>query len=217
MDPDVTRPDLSGEVRFRVPLVLAVPLVAILIIAALAVGFAAVLLALESKEGATTIAIVMAANVLAAGAFLALRQRVHRSSVIEVVLVALYPVIVGIALATTGILAEEEHSEPGVEPKAPVASSDSEIVAEGTAWTTDTLTLPAGGGPLPFENQDPTVHNLSIYPDETAAQAKQDPLFVGPDVAGGESATYEVDPQKPGTYTFICDYHTNMIGEITFQ
>jgi plastocyanin len=217
MDQDVTRPDLSGEVRFRVPLVFAIPLVALVVIGGLAFGFSQVLLNLESKEGATTIAIVMAANVLAACAFLAVRQRVHRSSVIEVVLIALWPVVVGIALATTGLLAEEEaHPEPGGEPKPPVAS-DSELVAEGTAWTTDTLTLPASGGPIPIENKDATVHNMSIYPDEAAAQAKQDPLFTGEDVAGGESTTYEVDGQKPGTYTFICDYHTNMIGEITFQ
>ena len=70
---------------------------------------------------------------------------------------------------------------------------------------------------MPFDNRDATVHNMSIYEDEAAAKAKQDPLFTGEDVDGGESTTYEIDGQKAGTYTFICDYHTNMLGEITFQ
>ena len=216
MDSDVTRPDLSGEVRFRVPLVFAIPLGALVIIGALAYGFSLILLNLESKEAATTIAIVMAANVLAACTFLALRQRVHRASVVEVVLVALYPVVVGIALAATGVLAEEEaHSEP-TEPKpAPVAGDA--LVASGTAWTNDTLSLPASGGELPVKNEDPSVHNMSIYADPESAESKQDPLFLGPDVQGGETVVYEIDAQKPGTYTFICDYHTNMVGEITFQ
>lgn len=216
MNQEVSRPDLSGEVRFRVPLIFAIPFLALIVIGGLAFGFSRVLLSVESKEAATTIAIVMAANVLAACAFLALRPRVQRASVVELILVALYPVIVGIALATTGVLGGEAvHSEPAPQP-APAAATD-KLVAEGTEWSTATLELPADGATLPIENVDPTVHNMSIYPDEAAASAKQDALFTGPEVPGGETVEYEIDPQKPGTYAYICDFHANMTGEITFK
>ena len=216
MDQEVSRPDLSGEVRFRVPLIFAIPFVALGLIALLAVGFSKVLLSVESKEAATTIAIVMAANVLAASAFIALKPRLQRASIVELALVALYPVVVGIALASTGVLAEE-HAPEGPAPAPPPAAATDSLVAEGTDWTTKTLELPSDGASLPVENKDASVHNMSIYADEAAATAKQDPLFTGEDVAGGETVTYEIDGQKPGTYTFICDYHTNMIGEITFK
>src|SRR3712207_5600446 len=109
MDQEVARPDLSGEVRFRVPLVFAIPVSAVLVIGLVAFGFSRILLGLESKEGATALAIVMAANVLAASAYFAMRPRLQRASVVELLVVALYPVVIGIALWQTGILAEEEH------------------------------------------------------------------------------------------------------------
>ena len=94
----------------------------------------------------------------------------------------------------------------------------SEIVAANTNFNTDTLTLTAGETTeLPFSNEDTSVHNLSIYPDQAAAEAKQDALFTGPDVAGSESTTYEIDPLDAGTYAFICDFHTNMQGEVTVE
>ena len=92
------------------------------------------------------------------------------------------------------------------------------LVAEGTAWEQDSLTLPADeAATVDVENADATVHNMSIYPDEDAATAKQDPLFTGPDVAGGATETYEIDPLKKNEYAFICDYHTNMLGTLTVE
>jgi plastocyanin len=223
MDQEVARPDLSGEVRFRVPLVIAIPVSAILVIGLLAVGFSRILLGLESKEGATALAIVMAANVLAACAYFALRPRLQRASVVELLVVALYPVVIGIALASTGILAEEEHAETTTEtsaqeePGAPAAGA-TELVAQGIAWNTDTLTFKADEPTeLSIDNQDTTVHNMSIYPDEAAAQSQSDVLFKGDDVDPGSSATYEIDPLKKGTYAFVCDYHLNMLGEVVVE
>ena len=74
----------------------------------------------------------MAANVLIVCAFIAARQRMHRASVIEAVLVALYPVVVGVALAATGVLAEEEvHHEPTGPPAPPAQNA---LIAEDTQW-----------------------------------------------------------------------------------
>ena len=221
MNQEVTRPDLTGEVRFRIPLVFAIPLGARLFIGLLAFGFAEILLSLHSKEAATAIAIVMATNVLAACAFVAVRPRLQRGSILELAAVALYPVVIGIALAQTGILAEEEsHATTAeTETSAPApAGGDTELVAQDIQWQTDTLTFTAGEPTkVPLDNQDSTVHNMSIYEDEAAAQAQSDPLFKGDDVDPGASTTYEVDPLKKGTYTFICDYHINMIGDVEVE
>ena len=219
---DVSRPDLTGEFRFRVPLAIAIPLGAVLIIGLLAFGFSRVLLSVP-KDAATAIAIVLAANVLGACAFIALRPRLQRASVMELALVAMYPVIVGIAIANLGVGTEEAASgaeaAEGTESAGPQEGGDvSEIVAKQISFNTESLTLKAGKPTeIPFDNQDTALHNLSIYPDEDAALAKEDPLFKGPDVQGGESADYKIDPLKKGEYTFICDYHANMIGDGVVQ
>ena len=89
------------------------------------------------------------------------------------------------------------------------------LVAANVEWDTDALTFKAGEETtLTIENQDSTVHNMSIYPDEQAAESQSDPLFQGEDVAAGASAEYTIDPLDKGTYTFICDYHINMIGDV---
>jgi plastocyanin len=217
MQEDLQRPDLSGEVRFRVPLIFAIPLGALLFIAVLAIGFSRILLSVPA-EAATAIAIVMAVNVLGACAFLALRPRIQRASLIELVLVALYPVVVGIAIAQTGIASEEAGPPPPPPSPAQGGGGGNELVAQDISFNIDTLQLQANQpNEIPFENADTTVHNMSIYEDEDAATAKQDPLFKGPDVDPGSSDTYTIDPIPKGTYTFICDYHANMIGEAVVE
>src|SRR5918997_1845046 len=88
-----SRPDLTGEFRVRVPLPIVVPLAAIAVIAVIAFGFSRILLAI-SHEAATT------------GAFIALHPRMHRVGVFEVALIALYPVVIAIVIAATGIGSE---------------------------------------------------------------------------------------------------------------
>lgn len=226
MDQQVTRPDLSGEVRFRVPLVFVIPLGAILIIGLLAFGFAQVLLSLESKEAATAIAIVMAANVLAACAFVALRPRLQRGSIVELALVALYPVVIGIAIAQVGIVGGETHATEtqvapsggeGTQPEG-TGGLTSEVTAAGLVWDTEAITL-AAGEPIKLEvvNDDTTIHNLSIYETPEDAQSQSNPLFDGPDVPAGATESYEIDPLKAGEYAFICDYHVNMQGTVTVE
>jgi plastocyanin len=203
--------------------VFAIPFGALLIIGLLAFGFAQVLLNLESKEAATTIAIVMAANVLAACAFAASRRTLGRSSMVELALVALYPVVVGIAIAATGVIGGEAHTEVAGEgaPEPPPAATGgvtTEIVAADIAWSEDTMTLKAEK-PNKFDvvNEDTTVHNLSIYKTPEDAETQTDPLFEGPDVAAGATEPYEVDALPKGEYAYICDYHINMQGTLTAE
>ena len=210
------RPDLTGEVRFKIPLVFAIPLAAFALIGVVAIGFGTILLSVPTKA-ATTIAIVTAANILGACAFLYLRPRVGRSSVMELMIVALYPIIVGIAIAQIGL--GETTSTAGEAPSAPTSTPAAEgLIASGTQWQTDALALEAGKPKtITVENQDAVVHNMSIYPDEEAATAHENPLFKGEEVQPGDAADYEIDPLKKGTYTFVCDFHANMKGEVTVE
>jgi plastocyanin len=114
---------------------------------------------------------------------------------------------------------EAEQPPPGQEQPAPEGGGGgNELVAQDISFNIDTLQLQANQpNEIPFENADTTVHNMSIYEDEDAATAKQDPLFKGPDVDPGSSDTYTIDPIPKGTYTFICDYHSNMIGEAVVE
>jgi plastocyanin len=129
-----------------------------------------------------------------------------------------------IPIVVIAYLAGQESSEGG-EPAPPPGETTEggggggapALVASGTSWDTDTLTLPAKGAEVEVTNEDPVVHNMSIYQDEQAALAKQDALFKGEDVEGGSSTTYKIDSIKPGSYTFICDYHSNMVGEVTVE
>jgi plastocyanin len=223
MKDDLSRSGLVGEIRFKVPLIIVIPFGALLLIALLAIGLSRVLLSVP-HEAATAIAIVMAANVLGACAFIAARRRVGGASMLELLLVVLYPVIVGVAIAQFGLAGEETEAPPAeasAEAEAPgtgAAATTSEIVASGTSWDTQQIAFEANKpGELAVTNDDPVTHNLSIYPDEEAAIAKQDPLFKGEDVEPQATVDYKVDPLKPGTYTFICDYHSNMIGEVTVE
>ncbi|MGH2828425.1 MAG: hypothetical protein ACRDKF_15805, partial [Actinomycetota bacterium] len=161
------RSGMSGEVRFRVPLVVVLPLAALLVIGALAFGFSRILLSLE-PEAATTLALVMAANVLGACAFYALRPDTARRRWPELAAVVLYPVLIGIAVAQTGFLSAEEAAAPadgGGETAAP--AGDNTIVAADVAYETDELTGEAGGtvsGTL--DNQDSVEHNIAFYMSE---------------------------------------------------
>ena len=93
-----------------------------------------------------------------------------------------------------------------------------ELVAADIEWDKDTLTFKADEPiRLTVDNQDTSTHNMSIYPDEAAAESQTDAIFTGPDVAAGASEEYEIDPLEKGTYAFICDYHINMKGEVQVQ
>ena len=211
-----SRSDLSGEVRFRVPLVLVIPLGAVAMIAAVAWSFSRVLLSLPAGA-ATTVAIITAANILGACAFLALRPNLSRATVLEVVLVALYPVIIGLVMVQAGFGVSEEHAgaEAGQEQSAPAGPATDSMVAEGTEFNADEIEL-AAGKPTEFEidNRDTVVHNLLIFQTEADAADPNNSLFASPDIAGGATESFPIKPLKKGDYYFVCEYHVNMNGPV---
>jgi plastocyanin len=205
-----------GEVRIRVPLPVIVPIVAVVVIAALAVGFARVLLSVPA-EAATVLALATAANILIAGAFIAMRPRMHRVGVMEVALIALYPVVIGIVIANVGIGEEAATAEPVAEQPAG-GGADVALVAQSVQFDTESITLPARADvTVSLDNRDSVAHNLSIYANEADGQAQTDPIFDGADVAGGASTVYDFTAPPKGEYYFQCDLHPAMNGTVTAE
>lgn len=217
-----SRPDLIGEMRLRLPLPIVIPLVAVVAIAAIAFGFSRVLLTIP-HEAATVVAIVTSANILIACAFIALRPRLHRVGLLEVVLIALYPIVIAVVIANTGIGTEtaadaaEEASGAQAETGA-TPGGGSTLTAEGLAFDTEEVTLSAGKeATVTLDNQDTAPHNFAIYASEEDGASQSDPLFQGKNVDGGSSVDYRFDSPKPGDYYFQCDLHPTMNGTVTAE
>jgi plastocyanin len=208
---------LIGEVRFRVPLPIVIPVVALAVIGVFVVGFAWVLLSIPT-EAATVIAIAMAANVLGVCAHLALRPRVSSTTVFELLAILIYPLLIGIVIANTGF-GEEEHAAEG---EAAAAGAEGEaaagggtvVVAENTAFDVPELAIKAQAeNTVTLDNRDSGVdHNLSIYPDQDAGLAGENAIFEGEIVTGPGTVDYSFQGPEKGEYYFQCDVHPNMNG-----
>ena len=113
--------------------------------------------------------------------------------------------------------AEEEppadEGESGDEPVSDAEPGEAvAIAAQGLAFDTEELSLPAGAPTvIAFDNQDTAPHNVSIY-----TESGGDALFQGEVITGPDQIDYEVPPQEPGEYFFQCDVHpTTMTGTLT--
>jgi len=214
---------MLGEVRFRLPLPVLIPVTAVVVIVVLTVGFSRVLLAIP-PEAATAVATVTAINILGACAVLAMRPNMSRNAMVELAVVVIYPVIIGIAIAQLGI-GTEEHAEaaPAAEEGAPAESeggpvtSGGTIVAQDVQFTSDTIELVAGEEvSITFENSDDLQHNVAIYANEADADAQQNPIFQG-EIITGTSVTYEFTAPDAGEYVFQCDVHPAMRGTVIVE
>jgi plastocyanin len=86
------------------------------------------------------------------------------------------------------------------------------IVAEGTAFDTDELRLPADTPTtLTFDNRDPAPHNVSIYEN---AEASGEPLFTFEPFSGPRTEPFDVPAIPEGEYYFRCDVHPTMEGTV---
>jgi len=215
---------MLGEVRFRVPLPVLIPVTAVIVIALLTFGFSRVLLAIPA-EAATAVATVTAINILGACAVLAMRPNISRNAMVELAVVVVYPVIIGIAIAQLGIGAEEhaEAAPPAAEEGAPAegtggpVTNGGTIVAQDVQFTSDTIELAAGEEvSITFDNADQLQHNVAIYANEADADAQQNPIFQGETITG-TSITYEFDALESGEYVFQCDVHPAMRGTVIVE
>lgn len=218
---ETPRPDLVEEVRVRIPLPIVIPLAAIAVIGVVAFGISRILLNVP-KHVAVALALVMAINVLGACAYVALKPtRMTSATWAELFIVLTYPVIIGIVLTQTGIAGTSEgHGEeapPGViheEPPPDGPATDVTIVAADLEWDTEALSVVADETlTVTVENEDPAVHNFSIYEDDSLAKE----LLIGKDVAPNATVEEEVEPLKKGEYYFQCDYHPSMAGTLVAE
>ena len=110
--------------------------------------------------------------------------------------------------ATAGAAGGDEQAGAGGEAAGGETPS---LTAQGSTFDTSELSLPAGGGPLHFVNQDPVPHNVSIYTEQGGEK-----LFGGEVITGQGETDYQIPPLEPGSYFFQCDLHpTTMTGTVT--
>lgn len=214
MSQRATRPRMTGEIRFRVPLVV-LPVLVLLGIALITFGFSRVLLALEA-EVATVVALVSAANLLGACAFIALRPEAARRRWPELAAVVIYPVLIGIAVAQTGYGQAAEEPAEATEPSGGAAAGEG-LVAQNTAFNTEELTADAGDAvSFTLQNEDQTAHNFALYETEEKTSSPDNAIYTSPTAEAGASAEVSFKaPEESGDYPFICDFHpTTMTGTL---
>ena len=99
----------------------------------------------------------------------------------------------------------------GEQPPASLDPTSPKISADGIAFDTTALTVPANQPfTLVFENREAVPHNVSIY----AGNAHGDRRFEGAVFSGPATRWYPVPALAPGTYVFVCDVHSNMTGSL---
>lgn len=91
-----------------------------------------------------------------------------------------------------------------VEPGPPGGGGPASITAEGIAFSTNELRLPAGRQvTIHFENKDDGIpHNVAIYTEQGG-----EAIFQGEVITGPASRDYTFEAPEPGTYYFQCDVH----------
>lgn len=232
---------MSREDRNRVLLGVGIPVGAFLFLAVMILALSRILLAVP-EELAKWVALLFATNILVASA-IAATVRGTRGFVFLIGIVVVTIAGGGVAGAVLGerpveSLIEGEQAAPpsppppgspapgqspggappppgqpgggggGQKPGAPV-----QLTAQGIAFSTSELALPAGGEDMiAFTNNDQgTPHNFALYVQQ-GGQA----IFQGPIVTGPASTEYRFPAPPPGTYHFQCDVHpTVMFGTAT--
>lgn len=204
-----SRPDLVAGVRVKIPLILAIPIGALIVIGGVAFGFSRILLELE-PEAATAIALMTAVNILIACGIVAYKPKLDAVTLAELVVVMTYPIVIGIVLAQIGFGGGVAHGETTGSTQA----TGQVLSASGVAFNTDELDFVAGKETvLPFNNEDSVAHNFSIYEDESASKD----LFKGAEVPPGSSTDYNIPALKAGNYYFHCDIHPAMNGTVVVK
>lgn len=213
---------MVGEVRFKVPLPILIPVAALLVIAGVTIGMSKVLLSIPA-EAATVVALATAANILIAAGLLAHRKRMGSTSLIEMGVIVLYPLVIGVVIALLGIgqteTSNDTTSDQPAQASGPVEAGGT-LSAKGLQFASDSIELPAGeAAEITLENADTTPHNLYIFETAEDADALADDaaLFQGEDVAGGESTTYSLPAFDTGEHPFLCRIHPVMRGVVTVK
>jgi plastocyanin len=201
----------DGRERESLLLPFLIPVGALIVIGLVLFLFSRVLLSLQANA-ATATALVAAVGILGVATYVSTRRRVT-----DATLGAFVGAAAGIAMLAGGVAVavigppEEEAEVIGATLAAPEGAIQQGFSTGQLSWA------PEHPVELEFTNDDAGVaHNVQIFAgeDENAPS-----LFNGPDVPGGESATYEIPPMAAGQYFFWCALHPNtaMEGTITVE
>jgi plastocyanin len=183
------------ELRERVLIPLAVPLVALAIIVVVVLNFSRVLLAVEG-EVATIIAILVASSVLFGCAYVSSRDEEGRSATNLGVLAVAGMVLVFSGLAGLARI-NEEKSEAAAEKaeKEPAGPPDVTIHAFDLGFDPKQATGPAGDVKVEYVNNGTLQHTLLF---DNVGGFKL--------AVGGKGAKDDGSVKlEPGTYTYYCD------------
>ncbi|MDQ1374626.1 MAG: hypothetical protein QOJ09_1964, partial [Actinomycetota bacterium] len=195
-------PRLGARMGQRVMVPGLLPVVALLTVALIAISLSRVLLAV-SKDGSVIVAMVAAVTILTTCAVVAYRPRIGPGGLLG--LIAVGAVIAGTA-GVFGAAAGERTIHPET-----VEHPGFKIVARNTAFDKTRLTVPAKVPVrVDFANADPIFHNFAVYTTDGT------PVFAGRPVNHKEEV-FDMTIPAPGTYTFVCDFHPSMKGDLVAE
>lgn len=189
--------------RFVAPF--GTPVLGGVLLAVIAISISRVLLASDEKI-APLIALVVALVVLLGFFWIASRPRLTSSVLIGLSAIA------GVALVGAGV-AGASQGERHFEEKSPIAAPI-KIVAKNVSYQIKAVEAPADKTvTIEFVNEDAGIyHNVAVY---TSDKPDASPIFNGQGIPGRRTAKYTLQTPGPGTYTFRCDFHANMVGTFT--
>jgi len=96
-------------------------------------------------------------------------------------------------------------------PSAAPVDADVVITAQGIAWTTPSVTAPAGKAfKLALDNKDNGLPHDIVIKDQAGAQVFKTDVVTGPKVQ-----VFDVPALPAGSYPFVCSIHSNMTGTLT--
>lgn len=187
-----------SEFRSRVLAPIMVPIVALIGAAILVFAFSRVLLAVP-KYWSTSLAMLLAAEVLGVAAIIAAVRRITGAQKILVGLLGAMVLIGGGVGVASGIRPIEAHGNAVT------------VVATDILFEEEEFTMPADEPfTMEFVNNDANIpHNVSIYEDDSFSNA----LFLGETFSGVATVVYDIPAIPEGTYAFRCDVHPiDMVG-----
>jgi plastocyanin len=184
-----------NEFRSRVLIPLMIPVVGLIGVGIFVFAFSRVLLAVP-KYWSVTLAMLLAAELLAVGAiFAAVRKVARNQQLLAGILGAIVLIGGGVGLAN-GIRPIEHHAEPIT-----LVGINSQFEPDDVVFPVDTEF------DLVFDNQDAGIpHNVAIASTDGAT------VFSGEIFNGVDTRVYAVPALAAGDYTFRCDVHPEMVG-----
>jgi plastocyanin len=195
-------PRLGARLGQRVMVPGLLPVVALLTTALIAISLSRVLLAV-SKDGSVVVAMVAALVILISCAVVAYRPRLGPGALVGLV-------VVGAVIAGTAGIFGAAAGERTIHPEG-AEGPGFKIVARNTAFDKKRIVVPAAKTVrVDFANDDTIFHNFAVYTTDGK------PVFAGRPVNHREEVL-EMKIPAPGTYTFVCDFHPSMKGDLVAE